>query len=293
MKKKKTEKKRKKHKYLADSEKVIPKLVISDVLKVITILLFVFPFYWMITTAFKTYAESIQKPPTFWPSNWSLEGFQSVFNSGLNIGVFAKNSILVTAAVVGIQILVMVPAAYAFAKKDFSLKGPLFGIVLIAFMIPQQITYIPVYLMMSKAGLINSLWPQILPLGADAFGIFMLRQAFMQIPDEIVESAKLDNAGELKIMWRVMLPMCGSTMVTIATFSFIGTWNSYFWPLVMTQSDEYRPLTLMVERLRDAEVGTRWNTLMAGNTLLIIPIVILFTFVSKRIVDGITYKGEK
>ena len=289
----KTEKRIKNYKYLADGNKVSLKLVISDVLKIITILLFVFPFYWMITTAFKTYAEAIQKPPTFWPSNWSLEGFQSVFNSGLGIDVFAKNSIVVTAMVVGIQILVMVPAAYAFAKKKFPMKGFFFGIVLVAFMIAQQFTYIPVYLMMSKSGLINSLWPQIIPLGADAFGIFMLRQAFMQIPDEIVESAKLDNASELKIMWRVILPMCASTMATIAAFSFIGTWNSYFWPLVMTQSDEYRPLTLMVERLRDAEVGTRWNTLMAGNTLLILPVVFLFIFVSKRIVDGITYKGEK
>lgn len=289
MKKQKT----KYHKHLINGKKASPKLILSDIMKIITVLLFVFPFYWMITTSFKTYAESVQKPPTFWPDSWSLEGFQSVFHSGLNIEIFARNSIAITIAVVGIQILVMVPAAYAFAKKKFPLRGPLFGIVLIAFMIPQQITYIPVYLMMSKAGLIQSLWPQILPLGADAFGIFMLRQAFMQVPDEIVESAKLDHAGEWKIMWFVMLPMCGPTMVTIATFSFIGTWNSYFWPLVMTQNDEYRPLTMMVERLRDVEVGTRWNTLMAGNTLLIIPVVILFLFVSKRIVDGITYKGEK
>lgn len=267
--------------------------LISDVIKIATMLAFVFPFYWMLITAFKPYVESMQVPPTLWPETWTLEGFISTFNAGLDIPRFMLNTVIVTAAVICLQLVVMVPAAYAFAKRKFPLSGPVFGIVLVAFMIPQQLTYIPIYLMMSKAHLISSLWPQILPMGADAFGIFMLRQSFKQIPDEIVESAKLDGAGEVKVMLRIMLPMCKSAMVTIAMFSFIGTWNSYFWPLVMTNNDYFRPMTLAIERLRDAEVGTRWNTLMAGNCLLVVPILIVFMFASRKIISGFAYRGVK
>ena len=265
----------------------------NDLMKVLAMLAFVFPFYWMIVTAFKPYAESMQVPPTFWPQTWTLEGFYSTFNSGLDIFQFMRNTVIVTASVICLQLAVMVPAAYAFAKRRFPLMGIAFGVVLVAFMIPQQLTYIPTYLLMAKAKLISSLWPQIIPLGADAFGIFMLRQSFKQIPDEIVESAKLDGAGEIKVMLQIMLPMCKSAMVTIAMFSFIGTWNSYFWPLVMTNNDKYRPLTLAIERLRDAEVGIHWNTLMAGNCLLVVPILIVFIFASRKIIEVFAYRGVK
>ena len=188
----------------------------------------------------------------------------------------------------------MVPAAYAFAKRRFPLQGLLFSIVLVAFMIPGQITYITTYLMMSKAKLINSLWPQILPFGANAFGIFMLRQGFKQIPDEIIESARLDNASEAQIMTRIMLPMCKSSMITIAMFSFIGTWNSYFWPLVMTNSDRYRPLTMYIEKLKqEVEQGIMWNEIMAGNFILVVPVIIVFIFASKKIIQAFAYNGMK
>ena len=267
--------------------------IVGDLIKIAVMLAFVFPFYWMIITAFKPYGESMQVPPTFWPQTWTLEGFYSTFNSGLDIFQFMRNTVIVTASVICLQLAVMVPAAYAFAKRRFPLMGIAFGVVLVAFMIPQQLTYIPTYLLMAKAKLISSLWPQIIPLGADAFGIYMLRQSFTQIPDEIVESAKLDGAGEIKVMLQIMLPMCKSAMVTIAMFSFIGTWNSYFWPLVMTNNDKYRPLTLAIERLRDAEVGIHWNTLMAGNCLLVVPILIVFIFASRKIIEGFAYRGVK
>ena len=277
----------------ADRVKTRVPQLISDFFKIVVMLAFVFPFYWMIITAFKTYPESMQVPPTMWPTEFSLEGFYATFNSGLSIPRYMLNTVIVTASVICLQLVVMVPAAYAFAKRKFPLSGLAFGVVLVAFMIPQQLTYIPVYLMMADWRLISSLWPQILPLGADAFGIFMLRQSFKQIPDEIIESAKLDNANELQVMVQIMLPMCKSAMITIAMFSFIGTWNSYFWPLVMTNNDLYRPLTLAIERLRDAEVGIHWNTLMAGNCLLVVPILVVFIFASRKIIEGSTYRGVK
>lgn len=123
-------------------------------------------------------------------------------------------------------------------------------------MIPEQITYISVYLMFSKARLIDTLLPQILPFGANAFGIFLLRQSFRQINPEVFEAARMDDAGEWKIMLKVALPMCRSSLIATMMFSVIGIWNSYFWPLVMTNSDKFRPLTLYVEKLKqDAEQG--------------------------------------
>ena len=203
----------------------------GDAFKILVMLLFAFPFYWMIVSSFKTYGEAIQTPPTLWPQNFTLENFVRIAESEVNIKRYAINSIVITASIIVMQLAVMIPAAYAFAKREFPLRGFFFGFVLIAFMIPGQITYISTYLMMARAKLIPSLWPQILPFGANAFGIFMLRQAFKQIPEEIVESARLDNASDVQIMLQIMLPMSKSAMVTIAMFSFISHWNEYFWPL--------------------------------------------------------------
>ena len=160
----------------------LPNLV-SDILKLICVIIFVFPFYWMFITAFKTYNEAILTPPTLWPRNFTFQSFIDIVNMEISFGRFAFNSVVVTASIIVMQLLIMVPAAYAFAKRKFFGKGLCWSIVLVAFMIPGQVTYIPIYLMMAKARMINSLWPQILPFATNSFGIFMLRQAFKQIPD--------------------------------------------------------------------------------------------------------------
>lgn len=266
---------------------------ISDIFKVLVMLAFVFPFYWMVISSFKTYNETIMFPPTLWPKEFTIEGWRMMFETGLPIGMAMRNTVVVTLSTIALQLVIMIPAAYAFAKRKFPLSGLLFGAVLVAFMIPVQVTYIPIYLMMSDWGLMQTLWPQIIPHAANAFGIFNLRQAFKTIPDEIVESAKLDSASEVQIMLKIMLPMCKSAMVTIAMFSFIGTWNSYFWPLIMTNNDKLRPLTICIQRLKDAEAGTQWHMLMAGNCLLTLPILVVFVFASRKIIEGFGYKGMK
>lgn len=266
----------------------------GDLLKIAVILIFVFPFYWMVITAFKPYTEAIQTPPTFWPKNFTLDNLREIFVGSDSIMRYTFNSVVVTVSVVALQVVVMVPAAYAFATREFPFKNLLFGIVLVAFMIPEQITYISVYLMFSKAKMINSLWPQILPFGANAFGIFLLRQAFRQVNGEILEAARMDNAGEFKIMVKVALPMCRSSLIATMMFSVISIWNSYFWPLVMTNSDKYRPLTLYVEKLKqDVEQGLQWNMIMAGNLILVVPIIIIYCFGSKQIIKAFTYNGVK
>lgn len=266
----------------------------GDIIKLLVVALFLFPFYWMMITSFKTYTESIKFPPSLWPQVFTLDNYKNVFfGMDMNFFQYAKNSVIITVVIIILQLVIMVPAAYAFAKFRFFGKGVLFGIVLVAFMTPTQITFITVYLTMSDWGLIKTLWPQILPFAANAFGIFLLRQGFMQISDEIVECAKLDNASELKIMTRILLPMSRSSMITIALFSFVSHWNSYFWPLVMTNTEAVRPLTLAIEKIKNSELGIQWNSIMTANVILVIPVVIVYIFASKRIIQAFAYKGMK
>lgn len=262
------------------------------ILKTIVILIFIFPFYWMLSTAFKTYAEAIAKPPTLWPVDFVIDNFKQAWNSGPFL-TYAKNSIIITGTIIVLQYIIMVPAAYGFAKFKFKGKNLLFGIVLIAFMLPKQILFIPIYLMMARWDLLKTLLPQILPFAANAFGIFLLRQYFMQVPEEIIEAARLDNASEKQIMFKIMMPMAKSAMMTVALFSFISHWNEYFWPLVMTNMDHLRPLTVGVAMLKDAEGLVNWHVIMAGNTILVIPIIIIYIFASRQIVKAFVYSGIK
>lgn len=246
----------------------------------------------MITTAFKTYGESILFPPTLLPEHPSWDSFLDV-GERIEIGHYLKNSLLVSGGVVLLQALINIPAAYGFARYEFKGKKLMWALVMLAFMIPTQITFVPVYIMFSKAKLLKTLWPQILPFAANAYGIFLMRQSFMQVPEELIEAARMDNAGELKIMTKVVLPMSKSSILTAEMFSFISTWNSYFWPLAMTRSDEVRPLTLAMQRLQDANQGLQWPVLMAANTLVVLPVLLLFLFLSRQIMSSFGYRGSK
>lgn len=266
--------------------------IISVLFKLLMAVFFLFPFFWMITTSFKTYRESILFPPTLIPQNFSIQAFIDVWNR-IDIPHYFLNSLLVSLGVVLLQTIINIPAAYGFARYEFKGKKMMWVLVMLAFMIPTQITFVPIYIMFSKAKLLGTLWPQILPFAANAYGIFLMRQSFMQIPDELLEAARMDNAGELKIMFRIMLPMSKSTIITAELFSFISTWNSYFWPLVMTNSDKVRPLTLAMQRLQDAHQGLDWPVLMAGNTLIVLPVLLIFLFLNKQIISSFGYKGIK
>ncbi len=274
-----------------DTERRLRRLP-SDLVKFTVVLLFLFPFYWMVITSFKTYTEAIQFPPSLWPQHFNTTSYVTLLEK-MNVLRYMKNTLVVTLSCIAMEMVILVPASYAFAKYEFAGKSLMFSLVLVAFMIPTQVTFITVYIMMARARLLKTLLPQIIPFGANAFGIFLLRQAFMQIPEEIVESARLDNASESKIMLQVMLPMCKSTIVTIALFSFVSHWNNYFWPLVMTNSEAVQPLTIAMDKLKDVEVGIDWPLIMAGNVVLVAPILIVFIFASRKIISAFAYRGIK
>lgn len=207
--------------------------------------------------------------------------------------IYLKNSLIVVVSVILLQILVVVPASYAFAKYEFKGKKIMFGSILIALMMPTQITFLPVYLMMSKWGLINSLLPQILPFITNAFAIFLLRQYFMQVEDELIEAAKLDGASEWRVILQIMMPMSKPAIASIVLFSFVGQWNEYFWPLVMTNSDMYRTLPIAIAQLKEMEGMANWQIVMAGNAILVLPVLLVYLFASKQIMKSFAYSGIK
>jgi sn-glycerol 3-phosphate transport system permease protein len=265
---------------------------INIILKLVVLMVFIGPFLWMISTALQTFEETLSIPPTLLPESPQWENFITAMQSGPFL-TFARNSMIVTGSILIIQFIIMIPAAYAFARYDFFGKNFFFSLVLLAFMIPGQVTFIPIYLMMGEWGLIETLWPQILPFIANAFGIFLLRQSFKQIPDEIVEAARLDNTNEWKIIWKIMIPMVKPTLATILLFSFVSHWNDYFWPLVMTNSTELRTLPVGISMLRETEGISDWHIIMAGNVMLVVPILIAYLFCSKYIVRAFVYSGIK
>ncbi|WP_418566681.1 carbohydrate ABC transporter permease [Peptacetobacter sp.] len=272
------------------------KKIASKAIEIVALLIlsaiFIFPFVWMLSTSVKNPQEMMQLPPTIIPKEIVLENYSAAWNSGPFFR-YLLNSIFVTGSILIIQFVVMVPAAYAFSKIKFKGEKILFGILLVGLMIPPQVTFLPVYMMMSKLGLINTYVPLIIPFMTTSFGIFLLRQNFMQISDEIIEAAKLDGASDLKIMFRIMVPMAKPAVITFILFNFIYHWNNYFWPLVMTNTDTIRTLPIGVALLKSSEGITAWNVIMAGNIILILPIILVYIFANKKVKEAFMYSGIK
>ena len=265
---------------------------VGFIAKIAVCIMFLFPFYWMIMTSFKTYAESVQIPPTMWPHEFTLEAYITIFQN-MEIGMYIRNTLFLVVVNTTLEIIIMIAAAYAFARYEFKGRDIMFGFLMVAFMVPTCLTFVTTYRMFANANLIDSFWPQILPCICGAHGTFMLRQHFKQVPEELIESAKLDEASEWKVITKIMIPMAKSTLSTVIFLNVISTWNSYFWPLVMTNSDKYRPITIAIEKLKSLESGLVWPTVMAGNLILLLPVIIVFVLASKKIIASMAYRGVK
>ena len=260
--------------------------------KAVLIFVMAFPFFWMISTALQTLKETISVPLTILPASPQWSNFAEVFKT-INVTGYLKNSIIVCVCVVILQYFIIVPCAYSLAKFDYKAKPLVFALVLLGQMIPMQITFLPIYFMFSKMGWMDTYQALIIPFISNPFGIFMLRQYFLQVPTEVIEAAKLDDASELKIMFKVMMPMVKSALVTIGLLIFIATWNNYFWPLIMTSKEAFRTLPIGISLLKDSDTLQRWNVIMAGNLLLVLPMLGLYVAASKKIRNAFVYSGIK
>ena len=251
------------------------------------------PFAWMLLSSFKTLKEVRQIPPTFFPQEFTLDNYQKVLtDEDLPLGIFYRNSAIIALANV-IQVLFTSSLfGYIFAKFEFKGKKALFWFILSMMMIPSQMTMIPGYLILAKLKLINNLLGLIIPAAIDAFGIFLFRQFALSIPNELLDAARVDGAGEFQIYHRIVLPQLGPALATFGMLTFMFNWNAYLWPLIVLTEKNVRTLPIILTWFSNQMVD-KTNLTMAASVLVILPVLIVFLFVQRWIVEGITLSGMK
>ena len=253
--------------------------------------IFLLPFVWMLLTSVKTEVEAIRMPIQWFAKKLQWVNFATAWKSGPFL-MYIRNSFLYAGGVIIVQLITTLPAAYGYAKFNFRGKNFFFYLTMSTMMIPSQLIFVPMYQMMSSWSLLDTIWSLILPFSASAFNIFMMRQAFMNVPDELIEAAKIDGMRELGIVVYIATPMCKAALSTFVLFSVISHWNDYFWPLIMTTKDYVRTLPIAIARLNDMEGGTNWPVLMAGNVILVAPLLVGFFLAQNRIVNAFTYSSK-
>lgn len=247
--------------------------------------LWLFPYAWMLLTSFKTSQELI-KAPTALPAALRFGAYAEVFRS-IPVVRYLGMTTLMALLIAALQIAIALPAAYALAKLDFRARRWAFGLLLSALLIPAELRFVPTFTLLSALGLVNTLPALVLPFAVSAFGTFLLRQALLSVPNSLIEAARLDGAGELRIVFRLLPPILAPSLVAFFLVSFVHHWNDYFWPLVMTVDDQVRTLPLGIALLREQGSGIRWHIVMAGNTLLSLPALALFALTQKHLLRGL------
>jgi multiple sugar transport system permease protein len=251
------------------------------------------PFIWMISTASKPQAEIFSSNLHLIPQTFALwDNLRTAFAKA-DLWRFLLNGLIVTVSIFTLQVLVALPAAYALAKLRFLGRDTLFALVVFGILIPPQATAIPVFLMLHKLGLLDSYAALILPFTISVFGIFLMRQFFMTVPDDLIDAARIDGISEFGIVWRVMLPTALPALTAFGIFSVVAHWNDYFWPLIVLNSEHLRTPPLGVANFRNNEAGTDYGPLMAAAIVVIAPLVIAFLLAQRRFIEGITLTGLK
>lgn len=258
-------------------------------------LIMLFPIYWMVISSLKTSSELLLPVPTLWPQEFQWVNFPNVLKRAPFVRYFF-NTLVTTFFIMAGEIAIGSMAAYGFSKGNFKGKNVLFLLVLGAMMIPIQVTFVPIYVMVSRFGWINSFKGLIVPNLVSAYFIFMLRQAFMSVDDSYLDAGRVDGLNRIGLLVHVLAPMCAPMMITVSIISFINGWNSYFWPKMVATKDEFRLIAVGVTRLRLTFAGmetANYNEIMAGAVMAIIPIVILFLVLQKYILTGMSRAAMK
>ncbi len=259
----------------------------STTVLVLVALLWLGPYAWMTLTSFKTLPEIVEAPLAPLPHSFQTAAYREVFRAIPVVRLFAV-TIAMAVTIALLQILLALPAGYALAKLRFTGKKAAFGLVLACLLIPAQVTFVPVFAMLGEVGLVNTFPALVLPFAVSAFGTFLVRQALLQVPDEIIEAARMDGASELTIVYRILAPMLRPTLAALFVFSFVFHYNDYFWPLVMTTDDRVRTLPLAIALLREPGAGVRWHIVMAGNVILSLPVLAVFAAAQRHLLRAVT-----
>jgi multiple sugar transport system permease protein len=255
--------------------------------------LMVLPFVLMISISLKPPGEIFAPEFRLLPEQWhAVQNYTQAFTKQ-PLGRFLLNGLLVTACIFAAQALVALPCAYALAKLRWRGRQVAFVFVLLALLIPPQVPAIPLYIGLWKLGLLDSYAALILPSTISVFGIFLMRQFFRTVPDDLLSAARLDGLGEFAIVWRIMLPTAMPALVAFGLLSLVWNWNDFFWPLLVIQTETLATPPLGVVFFNNAEAGTNYGPLMAAATVITAPLVIAFLVAQRWFIDGVTMTAVK
>lgn len=271
---------------------LLKKLIIHLVLIILGITMVV-PFLWMVSTSLKGFHEIFRYPPTWIPEKPQWSNYLQVWKLA-PFGRFYVNSVFVAVATTAGQVITGVLAAYAFARMEFAGRDKIFMVFLATLMVPTQVTLIPTYIVMSRIGWIDSYKALIVPFVATAFSVFLLRQFFLTIPRELEEASIMDGCSKLRFIFSVIMPLSKPAVSSVALFGFLGSWNSYLWPLIVINSNQMRTLPIGLRYfVAQQGGGSEWHFLMAASLIVMLPVLIVFFLAQKQFIEGIARSGIK
>ena len=256
-------------------------------------LICLFPFYWMLKTSFLTDSQALEMPPKLWFSFPLYFGnYKEVFELAATGRAICNSLFIAVVSTAGVLFTSSL-AAFAFAKLRFPGEKKLFGLIFATMLIPSQVTLIPLYVVFSKIGWVDTHLPLIVPqIMVNAYGVFLIRQFMVSVPDSYIEAAKLDGAGYLRIYAGIVLPLCKPALVTLGMFTFVGNWNNFVGPLIYLNTEELFTLPLIINSFRSA-YAVDWGLLMAGSTVAVLPLLLIYLFAQRSFIEGIAATGLK
>lgn len=251
------------------------------------------PYVWMVAVSMKPQDEVFRASLTLLPERWAaIENYGKVLRT-IPVLTFIANGLIVCFGILLFQLLFAIPAAYALAKLSFRGRDVLFGFVVLGLLVPYQTTALPLYLGIHHAGLLNSYAALIAPFTCSVFAIFLFRQFFKALPDDLIAAARIDGMGEFSIVWRVILPNAWPAATAFAIFSVVAHWNDLFWPLIVIQKGDLYTPAMGILAFRSVESGDDYGALMAAATLVAAPLVVAFLFAQRRFIEGVAMTGLK
>lgn len=250
------------------------------------------PFVWMVLGSFKGEGELRANPPTWIPQTASLDNYTQLF-SRLSFGTYFANSVVVAVVVTAGNLLFCSMLGYALAMLDFKGKKLVFTAVMGTLMIPGVVTFVPLFVLVANIGLIDSLPGLILPFLVSPFGVFLMRQFILGLPKDLLDAGRVDGAGELRIFRQIILPLCGPALATLGILTFLGSWNNFLWPLVVAQQESTYTLPVALALYSTGQNSTNYGLLLAGATVVVIPILAVFLVFQRRFIEGIATTGIK
>ncbi|SFT84832.1 carbohydrate ABC transporter permease [Paraburkholderia aspalathi] len=266
----------------------LPSAIVRHGVLLLTGALILVPFIWMVSLSIKPPEEIFRAHFSLFPHHWyAVENYRKALTS-VPLPRYMLNGIIVCATILALQIATCAPAAYALAKLHFRGRDLLFAMVLIGLLLPHQVLALPLFILGYKLGMLNSYAALIFPYVVSPFGIFLFRQFFRSIPDDVVHAARLDGLSEFSIVWKIMVPMALPAIIAFSIFSVVSHWNDLFWPLIAVRDENLMPPPLGIMAFRNEEAGNDYGPLMAAATIVVLPLIVAFLAAQKWFVDGLT-----